>query len=711
LDVTVTFDASGLSEGDYEGKIWIESNDPDESPFAVPVELTVLENPGIEVTIYADYLGYDYPNGQDGDSLNAAPITIDDVADTTPVYLSVPKCTTFTLGVPNRASLERDGFWFGSGPYDHWSDGGEQAHTVTLLSDTTLTVYFDPDLLSTRGCSDFAGVINDWADTGDTVLVHPGEHEINETTGDPVAVLRRTMTVLSEEGSDSTTIEYRGANEPLRCRGASGFRIGAEDKGFTFDILIDNDACIDAKNCEDFVIEGNVFYGSELSQFQDNCCVQIRQCRDVLIEGNEFLEGEFGVYGNKDTTVTIAWNTFKTSGLYHLSRGIRVSNSRAIGIYGNYIEVDNRGVKGISSEGMRLGGSLDSGNVFVDCLKSFEYSGTAPNKPRVEAECNYWGSMDWDEICDQVLDSPDDRVDFIPWADSALTQKYVPFDPDSCEVAAPGSVAVCPAGDFGELEVTLTVRDSSGGAIVSMWCDDVEILWSGSEYGELYPCRGADLFDSEQTDSSGEATVDWSEMGGCGSMRFASIEGVALSETTEVLVNSPDMDGDGDVDSTDYYEFEEIYLTTEICGDYNYNGTVDLADFTDLGTHFDDTCPVGFWGGYPGDVVSSGHERSLPEEEGVSLEKPLLEAAPNPSSGVMQLRFGAPVAVGSRLGVELYDVRGRHVGTIYRGSNEGAVEMVEIGRGIVEMPRTGVYFVRFEVDGHVVKTQKIILLK
>jgi hypothetical protein len=40
-NLTLTFDSSGLSAGTYNANIEISSNDPDESPFNVPVSLTV----------------------------------------------------------------------------------------------------------------------------------------------------------------------------------------------------------------------------------------------------------------------------------------------------------------------------------------------------------------------------------------------------------------------------------------------------------------------------------------------------------------------------------------------------------------------------------------------------------------------------------------------------------------------------------------------
>jgi PKD repeat protein len=48
--LTVTFDATGLALGTYTTTFVIDSNDPDEDPFVVPVALTVGLYPDIEVT-------------------------------------------------------------------------------------------------------------------------------------------------------------------------------------------------------------------------------------------------------------------------------------------------------------------------------------------------------------------------------------------------------------------------------------------------------------------------------------------------------------------------------------------------------------------------------------------------------------------------------------------------------------------------------------
>jgi hypothetical protein len=672
------------------------------------------------LTIYADYMGYDYPDGYgDRVDLNQVTVTVDEAPYTTPVVLALSAEDSVTVSVAAWDSLYRDVAFFGTGPYDSWSDEGDRTHGVIVDGSVTLTAYFDPDLVSTRGCCDVACAVNDWADAGDTVMVDPGDHLIKENQGKPIIEITRALTLISEQGADSTTIKHQGTTEPIRCRNASGFVIGDTGKGFTITNLTDADACIDAANCSDFTIQGNIFYGSEPDGFKLNRCIHADTCSNVVINGNEFKCGKLGVYARCDTAVAAVWNNFEGDpSKYALWRGMRFVECNQIGIYGNSIETNAHGLKAEDTEQLRIGGCLDSGNVFVDCTPSLYYDGTDSLHPRIDAECNYWGSMTWDGIHDEITGDPYYRIDFVPWANSALSQTYVPFDVDSCLVDVPDSIAVCPAGDLGDLDITLTIRDSDGDAIAQMWCDDVELDWTGSdpEYGEPYPCKGKDLFVSEKTSASGVATVDWSHMGGCGTIEVVAIAAVALPETAVVVLNSPDFDGDGDVDLSDYSTFAELYGGSELCGDYNFNGTVDTADFGTFTAHYYDQCPVG--APAPGGQVAAtsdaapGNESPVVDARAEYALKPTLELAPNPAAGWVHVRFGAPLLNGSRLSVSLYDVRGRLVGSVYDGTNDGLMHTAAMGAGgNVRVTAPGVYFVRFYVDGSPLHTRKMVFLK
>ena len=58
VEVTATFDATGLFAGVYEGSISIESNDSDETVYTLPVEFTVTGTPDISTDAVADSLDF-----------------------------------------------------------------------------------------------------------------------------------------------------------------------------------------------------------------------------------------------------------------------------------------------------------------------------------------------------------------------------------------------------------------------------------------------------------------------------------------------------------------------------------------------------------------------------------------------------------------------------------------------------------------------------
>ncbi|MBI3447292.1 MAG: choice-of-anchor D domain-containing protein [Acidobacteria bacterium] len=55
MDVSVTFDASGLNGGDYDAEVVVQSNDPDESEVVVPAQLHVTGAPDIDLSGPLDF--------------------------------------------------------------------------------------------------------------------------------------------------------------------------------------------------------------------------------------------------------------------------------------------------------------------------------------------------------------------------------------------------------------------------------------------------------------------------------------------------------------------------------------------------------------------------------------------------------------------------------------------------------------------------------
>lgn len=93
--------------------------------------------------------------------------------------------------------------------------------------------------------------------------------------------------------------------------------------------------------------------------------------------------------------------------------------------------------------------------------------------------------------------------------------------------------------------------------------------------------------------------------------------------------------------------------------------------------------------------------------------RPVLELLPNPSTGLAKVKFGIPLDMGRQISLSVYDVRGRLLGHIYAGPNDGYVMAGEIGNGQGETPvlAPGIYFMRLTADGQVLKTEKLVLVK
>lgn len=827
--------------------------------------ITILPSPDTLV-IHAEYLGFNYPEGDPWAGERQVEVSIDGEPATTPVCLEVPPGTTVSVSCPSWAELYENDAYFGHGPFDRWSDGGDRTHDVTVTGNCMLTVYFDPTLLSTRVLY-IGAAIEDYADAGDTVLVSPGVHY-------PLFIpftLSRSMTIIAEEGVPTPELQGHYSGSVIHCDGASDFRIGAPGRG----LLFTGHSCgevyegIRAEGCSDFVIEANT-----ICIGRDCCCttagILTSSCSDFQIKGNYYW-GDFYCHDSwHDQSFTIESNYFgyAPDHPYNPYIGIRLCYSDGVGIYGNRfygggattaIQIGEYLLEyGITD--LQIGGTVEGRNIFSGFYCGGPYCpaiivyGVDPSGPRIDAECNYWDGLGWDGIGDVISGNEEGRFDFVPWADSSASQTYVPFDPSLCTVTAlPDEVLVCPAGDEGTLTVSLAVVDGLGNPIEGMWCDDVDLLWQRESYKDPEPCSTEESFGPQRTDGNGLVGVSWSELGGCDNRLEVSLDGVPLSDGADVLVSSPDMteSGRGIVDLSDFIAFSNIMYTTELCGDYNFDGVVNLPDFIEFASHYQHRCsdlllsesqlasdrshdksegagliwpaqrpydsqrasdfrvglkldgcvrtdlaaleglvsydrtwgeptewdgaadrhilrlegvsdydagrglvrivslvyedPVessdtdlvgvlhfrltdprltiepeieSLWGITPdGEVIDlAGHLVELGGEtryEKTELAQvPMLESSENPTAGLAVIRFGAPVSEGARLKVAVYDVRGRWVGALHDGVNDGVVHTSEFGvtGGSIRVHSPGIYFLQLEIDGRPVKTEKVVLL-
>lgn len=609
-----------------------------------------------EIVLYSDFLGPGFPSGY-ADSLwrDRAKVIIGDSVYTTPVDTTLTLCQdTVIVYAPSFSSCSRDDVGLiGHGAYDHWSCAGD---TILLTGGgvDTLTVYYDITSAYVGGSpphvtNSLETMMDDWVGEGDTLLVQAGTYECSDLEID------RSMTMISASGRQYTTLYCDGCDAMVKCDSVSGATIGSSYHGFTFETRDELSYYVYLKDSDNISVASNEFEEDGVSNFRyidGGVCVD--RCRDVDISSNKFPYGWLhAVEAQTDTNLTIYGNDF-----YYYSATQRIGNPRLylqsckdVGIYCNALwrpdQVAFPVIKLDACSGdIVIGGDLAHGNE----LRYAYVEVVTAGPPRIDGECNYWGWMNYSDLYDELDEESGGRLDFVPWANGVLGLKYVPFDGEETYVYVPeDSVALCPAGDFDPLVMTLRVRNSLGNPVEGMWCDDVEALWIEADPETLFPCGEWTLFDGLKTNSSGNATDTASTMGGCGLIEIVGLEGIALSDTAIIEVHSPDCQGDGVVDLVDFGHFASRYLTTDTCCDYDFSGLVDMVDYGEFASHFTHSCPIG----------TQGNHIDLVGEDGSSWEAARLLAADGRDhvvAGAGLVRFGVYVPAGQRKGLRVVEL-------------------------------------------------------
>lgn len=151
---------------------------------------------------------------------------------------------------------------------------------------------------------------------------------------------------------------------------------------------------------------------------------------------------------------------------------------------------------------------------------------------------------------------------------------------------APGA-AICPNGDYDQVDVTVTVKDCYGTPLAGQMVT-VNAAPAGSPF--CY-CTGEASQLVGPTDASGVVAATFEKFGGCGDMEFyATIGTVTAGPSVSILIASPDNTGDCSVNLVDFGNFALDFNGTDPCSDYNCDGAVNLIDFGNFALHFNHNC-------------------------------------------------------------------------------------------------------------------------
>ncbi len=197
---------------------------------------------------------------------------------------------------------------------------------------------------------------------------------------------------------------------------------------------------------------------------------------------------------------------------------------------------------------------------------------------------------------------------FLPMNTETASSGIVdPCSSSACFVDALGNrcLFICPQGDGNELEdgnnvIRVTVSDDTGAPIPGILATDFWLV--GCE--DIYLCAGSGSSNADSaTNDNGVTTISGTIAGGgqdsLGVM--VVVQGVIINcrllcggPCLPIIVTSPDIDGDGDVDIADFSIFGACFQSPpkpyqRRC-DMDCDGDVDIADFSRFAQHWQHRC-------------------------------------------------------------------------------------------------------------------------
>ncbi len=162
----------------------------------------------------------------------------------------------------------------------------------------------------------------------------------------------------------------------------------------------------------------------------------------------------------------------------------------------------------------------------------------------------------------------------------------------------PGA-AMCPNGDYDQVNVTVTVKDCYGtplaGQMVTVNANPAGVPFCYCTDGEPAPNDYSDSKMVGPTNAAGVVVATFKKIGGCGDMDFyATIGTVTAGPSPSIYIANVDNTGDCACNLIDFGNFATAYNVTpaDPCSDYNCDGAVNLVDFGNFATHYNHDCNV-----------------------------------------------------------------------------------------------------------------------
>jgi hypothetical protein len=180
-------------------------------------------------------------------------------------------------------------------------------------------------------------------------------------------------------------------------------------------------------------------------------------------------------------------------------------------------------------------------------------------------------------------------------------------DPDQCHAAtrADQPVSILAAPDGGGTPINMCYGYGVGAivdATIDVWLLDytgdpvflypASDIWLETADGSTALCPGGSTAD-QSTDIDGHTTFSQPlYAGACGIGILVIINGTPINQPPlDMRINSPDIDGDLNVNLTDVVYLAELFYTDDYCADFYWDGIVNLSDVVVLAPHLGAECP------------------------------------------------------------------------------------------------------------------------